>query len=685
MSELITRTARLAPYAKRPRRASGFVTAYTYEPMPDESTSDLGNLFVVIEIISSGRMAEEVADLVIETVGQHYYNLDLDVEKTHLERFETAIKATNAELSRYIDRGNAAWVGKLSAIVAIQANDELHLAQTGSAEAFLSRGKASTRITAAAGPRGPQPNKTFGAITSGNLEAGDKLLMATPALIHQLPLAKLRNIISSTTPTGAIAEITGLLEGTTSDRIAALVVEITTPEQAALQIRADEPNDVILNANETPFELAKLAATPLAQSAVQSSKRLGNTASQKVEDLKPHLRRLALICVRQLRRFLTGKNSQRRLAGAAIVIVIIIGFAVAEHNRSVAVSKLVTRFNTDVSAEQSAAGLLNGSNKSAAEATLARTQQDVVLLAADKNRAGLDARLAKAIVPEGSPRSVAALQQAIAALLDQAENLLRMSTRTLATFAAKTTSPSHFELIGSQAITIDATGHTISLVDLTSGTIKTSATDTSRIGSVVTTTLSSNGDSLFILTQEPAVWLYKPAGDTLTKQSIGQGAWPAATSFASYNSNLYFVDSNSSVLKAVRTLAGFGPTAVSSNPASNPELSGARAIAVDGSVYVLSDKGLLQYLSGVLKQTVAVPSSLSHATRIRSIGDGSTLLVTDLTTNRIGIFRYAGSALSFSRQFSLNGSTRLYDAALDPATNTVYALSDGKLVTFSLR
>ena len=65
MSELITRTARLAPYAKRPRRASGFVTAYTYEPMPDESTSDLGNLFVVIEIISSGRMAEEVADLVI--------------------------------------------------------------------------------------------------------------------------------------------------------------------------------------------------------------------------------------------------------------------------------------------------------------------------------------------------------------------------------------------------------------------------------------------------------------------------------------------------------------------------------------------------------------------------------------------------------------------------------------------
>jgi len=653
--------------------------------MPNEPISDLGNLFVVIEVISSGRMAEEVADIVIETIGQHFYNQDVGNDKSYLERFETAIKATNTELSHYIDRGNAAWVGKLSAIVAVQTGGELHLTQTGSAEAFLSRGNASTRITAAPGPRGPQPNKTFGAITSGSLEAGDRLLMATPALVHQLPLAKLRSIISSTTPNAAIAEITGLLEGATSDRIAALVVEVTTPEQAALQIRAHESSDVILNANETPFEIAKLAAAPLAQGAVQSSKRLTGSIAQKIEDLKPYLRRLTLAAVRYLRRFLTGKNSQRRLALAAVVIIVVIGFAITGHNRSAATSKLVARFNAAVSAEQSAATRLGSADKAAAVASLARVQQDVATLAADKNRAGLDQRLAKSVVPEGSPRSVAALQQAIAALLDQAENLQRVSTKTLATFDAKTTTPSHFELIGSKAVTIDATGHTISLVDLASGAITTSSADTNQLGSVVATTLSSAGDSMFILTQEPAVWLYKPAGDVLTKQTIGQGSWPIATSLASYNSNLYFTDSSSSVLKAVRTLAGYGPTAVASTAAGNPELAGARAIAVDGSVYVLSDKGLLQYLSGVLKQTVAVPSSLSHATRIRSIGDGSTLIATDVTTNRTGLFRYSGPTLSFSRQFSLNGSSHLYDATLDLATNTVYALTEGKLVTFSLR
>ncbi len=146
MSELITRAARLAPYAKRPRQASGFVTAYTYEPRPDEADADMGNLFIVIEVISSGRMAEEVANLVIETVAGHYYEPGGGA-MSHLDRFELAVKATNVELSHYIDQGNAAWIGKLSAIVAVQADKELHLAQTGSAEAFLSRGKASTRIT----------------------------------------------------------------------------------------------------------------------------------------------------------------------------------------------------------------------------------------------------------------------------------------------------------------------------------------------------------------------------------------------------------------------------------------------------------------------------------------------------------------------------------------------------------
>jgi hypothetical protein len=644
------------------------VTAYTYEPRPDEADADMGNLFIVIEVISSGRMAEEVANLVISTVSGRYYDPGSGT-LAHLDRFEAAVKATNAELSHYIDQGNAAWVGKLSAIVAVQAGEELHLAQTGSAEAFLSRGKASTRITAGDGPRGPQPNKTFGAITSGDLEAGDRLLMATPALVHQLPIEKLRTIVASSTPNGAIAEITGLLDGATSLRVAALVIEVTTPEQAALQMRADEPSDVVLNANETPLEIARQAATPLAANALAGTKKLGTKANEGLRAAKPHARRAALWSVKNIRTFLTAKNAGRRLAvvGGAIVILIVVVMALNHHD--VNLTSLEQRFNQDLAVSQAGSGQ--------PETKLTAAQSDLASLAQSRSLRALNRAVA--------PNSVASLQAKISALIDQAENLRRINAKTVASYSSKTPAPTHLELVGTEAVSVDSAGKAIEVVNLANGSIKVSSANTSQLGSVVATTLNSTGDGIYIMTKSPAVWLYKPSDDSLTKQTIADDTLPSSSEFASYNGNLYFLGTDSSVQKALRTLSGFGPASAVLTTTSNPELSGSSAIAVDGSIYVISSKGLLQYVSGSLVQTVTVPSSLKGAPLLRSIGDGSTLDAVAPSTDRIGLFSYTGSTLAFSQQFAINGVSHLYDATTAPTTSTVYALADGKLLSFNLQ
>jgi hypothetical protein len=673
VSELITRTARLAPYAKRPRQASGFVTAYTYEPRPDEPTAGMGNLFVVLEVISSGRMAEEVAGLIIETMTNSYYQ----GEANHLDRFEAAIKATNAELSHYIDGGNAAWVGKLSAIVAIQVEHELHLTQSGSAEAFLSRGKASTRITAGTGPRGPQPNKTFGAITSGDLEAGDRLLLATPALVHQLPLTKLRTIVANATPTGAIAEITGLLEGASSMRVAALIIEVTTPELAALQLRSDEPDDIVLNANDTPLDLARQAAAPLAQTAVASSKRLGATATKGIEAAKPHARRAALWGVKGIRNFLTGKNGNKRLAIAGGILVVVIIGLLYWHGQSTAVKQLKTRFESDVASQEAASAKLASGNKSQAEAQLAATQTDLDALAKSSHLKALNKAVA--------PNSVATLHEKIAGLLDQAEGLHRVNAATVAKFDAKTSLPTHFELVGTnQAVAVSSDGKTIDIVNTATGSVQRSNANTAQLGTVVATTTASSGSGIYILTKASDVWLFKPANDSLSEVAAPQGGWPSSTSIASYITNFYFLGTDSSVNKALPTIAGYGPTAAILTTSSNPELSGATAMAVDGSIYVISSKGLLQYVSGGLVQTVSIPTSLKGAPILRSIGDGTTLAAVSPSTSRLGLFRYSGSTLSFNEQFTINDANHLYDATINPTTDIVYALTDGKLVKFSL-
>ncbi len=510
------------------------------------------------------------------------------------------------------------------------------------------------------------------------MEAGDRLLLATPALIHQLPLDKLRTIVASTAPTGAIAEITGLLEGAASLRVAALIIEMTTPELAALQVRADEPDNVVLNPNDTPLDLARQAAAPLAQTAVASSKRLGTSAAKSLEAAKPHARRAALWGVKGIRRFLTAKNQGKRLLVVAIVVIIIIIIGVSLHQKNATLSKLKQRFTADVMSEQAAAAMLTTGNKSQAESQLNAVQNDLAALAKDKNLPALNKAVA--------PNSVAALQQKIGQLLDQAEGLKRVNATTVASFDGKTPTPTHFELIGTKAIAVDSSGSTIDVVDLTNGSVKRSSADNGQLGAVVATTASSTGTGVYILTKAPAVWLYTPSNDSLVKQSVSGGSWPASLALASYNGNIYLLGSDGSVQKSLRTIAGFGPAAAILTTTANPELAGGHAMAIDGSIYVIADKGLLQYVSGKLQQTVAVPTSLKAATILRSIGDGTTLTAVNPTTDRIGLFRYTtSSTLNFNEQFSINGATNVYDATINPTTNTVYALVNGKLVKFSLQ
>jgi hypothetical protein len=132
VSELITRTARLIPYSKRPKQVPSFVTAYFHEPLPDDPGFEMGSFYIVLEVLISGRASEEVADIIIETVGDNYYNRASSGEDA-LTRFEAAIRATNHELGEHVSRGNASWIGKLSAVIAMQAGAELHVASTGSA------------------------------------------------------------------------------------------------------------------------------------------------------------------------------------------------------------------------------------------------------------------------------------------------------------------------------------------------------------------------------------------------------------------------------------------------------------------------------------------------------------------------------------------------------------------------
>jgi len=654
-----------------------FVTAYAYEPLSDEPAAAFGNFYVVIEVVAGGRQSEEVSDLIIESLGQQYYNEENQAGDP-LSRFETAIKVVNRELLEYVNQGNAAWIGKLSAVIAVQHGSELHISHTGSSEAYLYRGKSGTRITTHPSERSGGPAKTFGSIASGNLEDDDRLLIATPALFHQLPLKRLQEVVSTNSPTRAISELTDLLKDASTERVAALIIGLTTPEQAALQVRSDEPSEIQLGSPETAMEAARYAAAPIKDATVASSKRVGNTAKAGWNKSKPHLQHAGYAAAGALRDSLSTSRRRRIVAIAVVILLGGSGVFAARSLDTAAGNHLQAQYDAAYKTYENAA---ISADIPSAKTSLSQAQHDISTLSG-REKARLNNRLKQVKLSPGEPSTVEALLAQMSTLADRFDGLSRADVTTITSLSSqKNAKPTHMEVYGGKAYLIDKNNYSaIYVVNITTKSIKKSTADTSKLGNVVATTLSSDNQGMYILSAEPSVWFYRFSDDSVTRQAVALNEWESGSAIASYAGNLYIL-STDGIYKHVKTLSGFSPKIAYLAAGQSAQLAGAKSMAVDGNVYTLKEKELSVYLAGALKTTVVVPSGLSAGSILRLSADTNSLVAVSPTAGRLGTWSTA-SGLIFIRQYAFNDVKDLYDAAYDSALQTGYALVDGRVVSF---
>lgn len=681
MSELIAQTARLVPYAKRPKQASGFVTAYYYEPMAADPGFDRGNLYAVIEVLVSGRASEEVANLIIDTIGEYYYNQPDEAHTSPTTRFEGAIRAANQELAGHVNRGNAAWIGKLSAVVAVQLADELHVAQSGSGEAFLYRGSSHTRITTTAPNRPASPSKTFGSIASGQLEIGDRILLATPALIHQVPLTRLQSIVGQANPNTAIGEIRELLHGVATERIATLVIEITTPELAALRVRSEQPNEIQLGSPENPLDSARHAAAPLARNTVDSTKKVADVARSNWLRLKPRLRTGGLKLAERIRNLLTTRRG--RLAALCVLMLALLtgaGFGWHAHASNTKTRQLQT-YQDAYTKYQHGTQLLASGQATTAQSDFEAARQQLASL--EKDNATVDRELAAAkTITTGEPRSVSTLNTLITNQLNEIAGLTVVNATTIASIGSSQSQLKHFEIYQDKAYIFDATNNNqLSIVDLASGSTVTSKANTSELGVVEDTTISGSNTGIYILTNEPSIWFYSFATGALIKEPASSAGWPSAQAIGSYGSNIYLLV-NGTIIKYTKTAAGYSSglpeiTSATSMPAT--------ALAVDGSIYVASGAGLDRYFGGQLTSSAVLPAGVTKLTGLRSTDNAGLIIGTGATTGRIVAWSVGVSGLNFKSQFALNNVSTIYAATFNPANSSVYVSVPGKLLSFPYR
>jgi hypothetical protein len=499
--------------------------------------------------------------------------------------------------------------------------------------------------------------------------------------VHQVPLPRLQSIVSGSSPNTSIAEVTDLLRGTTTERIACLVIEVTTPELAALRVRSEAPPEIQLGAPETPLESAKMAAAPIADTTARSSKKVAGAALSAVKKVRPHARRLSLTLVDIIRQSLATKNG-RGIALALIVLVVVImigaGFLSLQHKRS---DDLVRRYQSAYDEYLTAQKQYDNGDKTAAETTANSSKKTVDALKPSEH--ALDAGLAKSkTLKSGEPRSLGALETELNNLVNEISGLTVVKATTIASLSPSSGTSAHFEVYNGKAYIFDSQqGNQPSIVNLATGAVAKSKAGVNNIGNVKYTSLSSDNTGLYILTDKPGVWFYRFSTDTLTPISTAFGQWPSGSAIASYLNNLYVL-SDDVVYKYPKTAVGFSP------PVKSLSLSGsgssATALAVDGSIYAGGSKQIQRYISGKLVTSADMPPGVGAPTTIRSTGNATRLIATSSGSGRIAIWTIGNNALTLVGQVEIQGADKVYDTTYNSQTDTYYATVDHRLVSFQL-
>jgi len=290
--KLIARTAKLLSEAKRSRRHQGIAVAYEHIPN-DIDERNHGAIYAVVNINAPSESAEEVGELIIDTFHGEFYQ---DLSRDPIASFEAALARVNEELAEVTHQGNIAWLNNLNAVLAVLAGDQLHVTQTGKAEAYLYRGGRSSHITHDLAGDNVNPLRTFINIATGDLVEGDKVAIVTPGVFFHVSKDELQKYVQEFQPKVAISHLADLLEENNGEvhPNSILILEAITPEAASEETITELDDEVWITESPKPVQTAIEKSTPFAKKVLYYTKKAFTAASVfTTEKLWPKLSELA--------------------------------------------------------------------------------------------------------------------------------------------------------------------------------------------------------------------------------------------------------------------------------------------------------------------------------------------------------------------------------------------------------
>lgn len=206
-----------------PSYARTTVNVWVAQPATSEEAA-LGQIFIVSLIDSADPINHDVINVLQEeTKKQYYHNAAWTVERS----LEYTLEQVNQRLNHLMTEGVNQWLDHAHILIGALHHQQLVLAPAGGVHAYLLRGSRIHDIIGQADQGKIQPLRIFSQVIVGRLDDGDRLLFCTPSLLDFFSLEKLRRTIREYSPTEAVRVLEGTLLGADPENaFAALIVDL---------------------------------------------------------------------------------------------------------------------------------------------------------------------------------------------------------------------------------------------------------------------------------------------------------------------------------------------------------------------------------------------------------------------------------------------------------------------------
>lgn len=597
--------------AEQDRLGSTADSILVTQPATGSRARSKGSLYVLAAArIGSSRRSSETTQLVAETIRREYYYDESAGIPVCLEK---AIRAANRKL-RSGREGQALSPGSIGLALAVIRGNELYLATSGDAEAYLVRQARLLMPDQQRGDGLPTPDAGRVDVWRGEMAVGDSLVLVARNLVEVVGTEELKNALVTLHPQSAVEHLHHLFVAAGGEGSDALMAVEATEGTAVRQQRGFVAVGAAASGSEGPTGLepdgggGAGAAAQVSARARDAREAVGGALYSVVDRVTEVLPRGG--GYRRISPTASRRETQRK---AAIAIVALLGFvAVLGIGLWLLNVPRDQQISETTTGEEAIASVTERLERAFDDDQIADDPE-----AAEESLALGWAELARAEESGVPLTEIQPLRAQVAQGLDQLRAVDHTGATTVADFTDLDAAVQPAGLVSgpdSAAYAIDGSSDRVIRADLTTGAVVTIINPGDGPGSGIgrPSLLSAGGPDLLVLDHRGGLWRWRPSDatgrGTLSPVRIGGeaafgddirdiGTFLISESEGTYN--LYVVDPSERQIQRYQPTADrSGFSAPTAYLATETDVSDFRQLVIDGDIYVLTGEGVDRYRSG---------------------------------------------------------------------------------------